>query len=82
MATLVQINDVSIISIDKSEDSWEIEGEILFEEDLSCEFAATYLPDDDDIEDLSFNIDASSIGRYDKKLLKDMIVSAAMDYAD
>ena len=61
MATMVRINDVSIISIDRSEDSWEIEGEILFEEDLSCEFAATYIPEDDEFEELSFSIDKSFI---------------------
>ena len=82
MATLVQINEVSIISIDRSEDSWEIEGEILFEEDLSCEFAATYIPEDDEFEELSFSIDTSSIGKFDKKLLKEMIVSSANDCVD
>ena len=82
MATLVQINEVSIISIDKSDDSWEIEGEILFEEDLSCEFAATYLPFDDEFEGLSFSIEESSIGNFDKKLLKEMIVSAASEYGE
>lgn len=82
MATLVHINEVSIISIDKSEDSWEIEGEILFEEDLSCEFAATYLPSDDEFEDLSFSIEASSIGSFDKKQLKEMIVEAASEFGD
>ena len=47
---MIQISEISIISIDKSDDSWAIEGEILFEEDLSTAFEATYLCDEDDFD--------------------------------
>lgn len=77
---MLQISEVCIISIDKSEDSWAIEGEIMFEEDLSSAFAVTYLPDDDELEDFSMELTIDDI--FDKSLLKDMIISAAMDYED
>lgn len=76
---MIQISEVSIISIDKGEDSWAIEGEILFEEDLSTAFEVTYLSDEDDLEDLSMEINP---GKYDKSQLKEMIISAALDYED
>lgn len=76
---MIQISEVNIISIDKSEDSWAIEGEILFEEDLSTAFEVTYLTDEDELEDLSMEIDP---GKYDKSQLKEMIISAALDYED
>lgn len=77
MATMVQITEVSIISIDKSDDSWAIEGEVTFEEDLSAGFEVTYLPDEDELEDLKLEINP---GHYDKQELKQMIIDAALDY--
>jgi hypothetical protein len=77
MATMVRITEVNIISIDKSEDSWAIEGEITFEEDLSTEFAVTYLADEDEFEDLKLAINP---GHYDKQQLKEMIIDAALEY--
>ena len=74
---MVQISEVTIISIDKSEDSWAVEGEILFESDLTTAFSVTYLTDDDELEDLEIEINP---GKYDKKLLKELILEAAMDY--
>lgn len=76
---MIQISEVNIISIDKSEDSWAIEGEILFEEDLSTAFEVTYLTDEDELEELSMEINP---GKYDKTQLKEMIISAAQDYED
>lgn len=74
---MVQISDVSIISIDKNEDSWAIEGEILFESDLTTDFSVTYIPDDDEFEDLEIEINP---GSYDKSLLKELIIKAAISY--
>lgn len=64
---MIQISEVNIISIDKSEDSWAIEGEILFEEDLSTAFEVTYLTDEDELEELSMEINP---GKYDRSQLK------------
>ncbi len=74
---MVQISEVNIISIDKSDGSWAIEGEILFEGDLTTAFSVNYLPDYDELEDLEIEF---NLGRYDKSHLKEMILNAAMDY--
>lgn len=74
---MVQITEVSIISIDKSDDSWAIEGEILFEEDLSTAFEATYLCDDDEVVDLNLELE---IGTFDTSLLEEIIKQAAEDF--
>lgn len=75
---MVSVSEVTILSIDKSEDSWAIEGEILFESDLTTGFEATYLPDEDDeLEDLVLEINP---GKYDKNVLKEKIISATMEY--
>ena len=76
---MVTISEINIISIDKNEESWEIEGEILFESDLSTPFSATYYPDDDELEDLEIEI---TTGRFDKCLLRQMVLRAAQDYED
>ena len=70
---MVQITDVVIISADKTEEPWAIEGEIVFESDLSTGFSVTYLSDDDEFEYLETEINP---GKYDKKLLKEMILIA------
>ena len=74
---MVIISDVLIISIDKSDDSWAIEGEILFESDLASPFSATYFPDDDELDDLEIEI---TPGRFDKSQLKQMVLQSAQDF--
>ena len=76
---MIAINEVVIISADKSDDSWSIEGEIYFEGDVSTPFSVTYYPDDDEFEDLEIEL---SPGKFDKKLLKEMIISAASEFDD
>ncbi len=70
---MVGINDVTIFSVDKGEEIWEIEGEIIFEGDLSTPFTATYAFDYDDLEEVSIEINP---GPYDRSLLKEMILNA------
>jgi len=74
---MIQINEIVIISIDKSEESWAIEGEILYESDLTSAFSVTYLMAEDEFEDLEIELIP---GHYDKRVLKDMIVDAATEY--
>ena len=74
---MIQISEVIIISIDKSDNNWDIEGEILFESDLTTPFSVTYLSDEDELENLEIEINP---GKYDKRLLKDLILEAAMEY--
>ena len=76
---MVQVTEVSIISIDKSDDYWSIEGEIIFEDDLESSFEATYLYDENEIEDLSLELD---IDGYDKRTLYQMIKDAAEDFEE
>ena len=76
---MVTISEVAIISIDKSSEYWDIEGEVLFESDLPSPFSAVYYPDDDEFESLDLEINP---GRFDKSLLKRMILSAADEYED
>ncbi|MCL2406540.1 MAG: hypothetical protein FWC95_01290 [Defluviitaleaceae bacterium] len=76
---MVQISEVNIISVDKSEEIWEIEGEIMFESDLSTPFSTAYYPDDDEFTDLTIEMIP---GRFDNSLLKQMIVDAANEFED
>lgn len=77
---MLRITEVNIYSIDKGDDSWAIEGEILFEDDLSSAFEATYLADEDELENLSLELDLEE--DYDIRALKKWIVEAANDYED
>lgn len=76
---MLQISEVCIISIDKGDDSWAIEGEVIFEDDLGSAFEVTYLKDDDELEDFSMELDITG---YDKKKLKEMIVQAALEFEE
>ncbi len=73
---MIQISEVNIISVDKSEEVWAIEGEIIFES-VSTPFSVNYTPDYDELEDLEIEINP---GNYDKSLLKEMIANAAQDF--
>ena len=75
----MQISEVNVISIDKSEDSWEIEGEIIFEDNLSSAFGVTYVLDEDELEGLDLEIDPGDI---DESELKEMILSAVNGFED
>lgn len=77
---MLQISEVCIISIDKGEDSWAIEGEVMFEEDLSSAFEVTYLPDEDELED--FSMELTLADKFDFTILKDMIMNAATNFED
>ncbi|WP_352400076.1 hypothetical protein [Anaerotignum sp.] len=77
---MLRITEVNIYSIDKGDDSWAIEGEILFEDDLTSAFEATYLAEEDELENLSLELDLEE--DYDLRALKKWIVEAANDYED
>ena len=76
---MVSIAEVNLISVDKSDNPWDIEGEIFFESELSTPFCASYYDDDGEFEYLEIEIDP---GRYDRRLLMEMIVSAAEEFED
>lgn len=75
----MQILEVNVISIDKGEDSWEVEGEIIFDDTQSSAFAVTYVIDEDELENLDLEVNP---GGFDMDELKAMIVSAANDFED
>ena len=75
---MLQISEVNLISVDKSEECWAIEGEVIFEDDLSSGFEAGYLAEEDEWEYLSLELEleeGSSMG-----MLKAMILSAMDEY--
>ena len=76
---MITINEVIILSIDKGDDSWAIEGEIIFDSQLATAFSVTYLTVEDEFEDFEIEIDP---GQYDKRALKEKILSAAMEYEE
>lgn len=77
---MLQISEVNLISVDKSEESWEIEGEVIFEDDLSSGFAASYLAEEDEWEELSLELEMEE--GFSMSLLKDMILSAIEEYEE
>jgi len=74
---MLQISEVNIISIDKSEESWAIEGEIIFDDDLSTAFEAGYLSDDDELEYVTLELDVKDLNM---RVLKERIVEAANEF--
>lgn len=76
---MVEIEDVIIISIDKNDNSWEIEGEIIFESNLTCPFSVDYDSHEDELVDVQLEMNP---GKYDKSALKAMILKSAMEYED
>ena len=63
MATAMTITEVNIITVDKSEESWLIEGEIIFEEELITSFEGTYNSITEEFEELIIETDPKG---YDK----------------
>lgn len=76
---MMQISEVNIFSLSKDEDGWTIEGEIIFEDDLTSAFEANYLPDEDELDEVSLELE---IDDFDPKALKQMLLDAANDYED
>jgi len=76
---MVSISEVDIISIDKSQDSWEIEGEVMFDENFSSLFSVIYLPHEDELENLALELDID-MDDHDLKELKENIIDAVNDF--
>ena len=75
---MVQISEVVVISIDKNDDAWEIEGEALFESDLPAVFSVRYLLEDDELEGLELEIDC----KFDRRLFKEMLLQSVHEFED
>ena len=76
---MVSITEVTVISVDKNDIPWYIEGEILFETDLTTPFSVSYYPEDGEIEELEIEIDP---GAFDGWVLKEMIIAAADEFEE
>lgn len=77
---MLQISEVNLISVDKSEENWAIEGEVIFEDDLSSGFEASYLAEDDEWEELSLELEIEE--GFSMRTLKEMILSAIEEYEE
>ena len=77
---MLQITEINIYTVDKSEDLWTIEGEVVFEEALTAEFAANYIPEDDEFEELSLELDIDDT--YNLPSLKERILQAVEEFED
>lgn len=77
---MLQISEVNLISVDKSEESWAIEGEVIFEDDLSSGFEASYLAEDNEWEELSLELEIEE--GFSMRTLKEMILSAIEEYEE
>lgn len=76
---MIPIDDVCIISIDKSDDTWAIEGEIIYDDDIACPFEASYIAQDDEFE--QFTAEAE-LDEFDKEELLEKLRAAILDYED
>ena len=70
---MIPIDEVCIISIDKSEDVWSIEGEIIYDDDIACPFAAYYIAEDDEFEEITTDADISG---FDPDEMREKIKAA------
>ena len=76
---MLQISEVNIFSLSKEEDMWSIEGEIIFEDDMTSAFETGYLPDEDELDDLSLELE---LEEFDQKTLKTMILDAVNNFEE
>lgn len=76
---MIPIDEVCIISIDKSDDTWAIEGEIIYDEDIACPFEASYIVPDDEFEQISAETD---LDEFDKDELLEKMKAAIFSYED
>lgn len=76
---MLQITEVNIFSLNREDGVCSMEGEIIFEDDLTSAFEATYLEDEDELEELSLELDITD---FDQKALKEMLLDAISNYED
>jgi len=76
---MLQISEICILSIDKGEENWAIEGEIIFDNDLTTAFEVTYLPEEDEFENPSMELE---LAEFDLVDYKSMILYAVEEFED
>lgn len=60
---MIPIDEVCIISIDKSEDIWDIEGEIIYDDEIACPFEASYAAAEDEFDEITAETDLDTFDR-------------------
>jgi len=50
----MNISDIILINVDKVEEMWLVEGEAIFDGHFSTAFAASFYPDDEELDALEF----------------------------
>ncbi|MCL2397475.1 MAG: hypothetical protein FWC93_05350 [Defluviitaleaceae bacterium] len=73
----MNISEVVVISVDRGDDMWPIEGEAIFEGDFSTAFAAAFYPDDNEIENLEFDVAPKG---FDRELFAEMLIAAISEF--
>lgn len=76
---MLQITEVNIFSLSREDGVCSVEGEIVFEDDLTSAFEATYLEDEDELEDVSLEMD---FDQFDQKVWKEMLLDAISNYEE
>jgi len=71
------LTEIVIISVDRAESPWPIEGEAIFEGDFATAFAAAYYPEDGEVEGLEFDISPSV---FDAAGFKEALVLAILEF--
>ena len=70
---------MSLPSINNSENVSAVEGEIIYDDDIACPFAASYLAEDDEFDEITAEMD---ISEFDPEELKEKIKKASLEYED
>ena len=73
----MSIADVVIISVDKTDEVWHVEGEAAFEGNFSTAFAATFYPAEEEIDGLEFVVPPAD---FDRDRFAEMLVAAISDF--
>lgn len=76
---MLQITEINIFSVSTEENVWSIEGEITFEDDIVSAFEAEYLPEEDELEELSLELELTG---FDRNVLKEMLLTAIDEYEE
>ena len=73
------ISDIVVISVDRTEETWHVEGEAIFEGDFSTPFAVTFCPIEEEVDALEFVMPPKDFD-FDRGMFIEMLVAAIFDF--
>ncbi len=76
---MIEIEDVIILNVDNEDEIWSIEGEVLFESNLTVAFSVEYDTQEDEFINLELELDP---GEYDKNKLNNLILDATNNFEE